>query len=151
MAACFGNESDHTPWVPVQLARLHFWQRPQGELYCHVRTVPDTTTDRVRRCANLCIADATGLVVAELQGLWVQRLASPDQVAQGESMLNVRWESKPRPIVKSTEGRWLGLLFPQRITLQTQLTQRQRCIAKPFSQQGLLLRHGCLLYTSRCV
>ena len=38
----------------------------------------------------------------------------------------------------------LGLLFPQRITLQTQLTQRQRCIAKPFSQQGLLLRHGGL-------
>ena len=130
MAACFGNESDHTPWVPVQLARLHFWQRPQGELYCHVRTVPDTTTDRVRRCANLCIADATGLVVAELQGLWVQRLASPDQVAQGESMLNVRWESKPRPIAKSTEGRWLLLGGEQTLveSLHTALLQAGQAV-----------------------
>ena len=109
MAACFGRESENTPWVPVQIGRLRLRQRPAGEIYCHVQVAPETEAGRKRRRAELCVTDSAGAVLAEISGLVVQRLEGARRSEQDDWYLAVKWQAAQAPFARLSAGRWLLL------------------------------------------
>lgn len=109
MAACFGTESENTPWVPVQIGRLRLHQRPMGEIYCHVRTAPEGADGKNRRRAELCVTDSVGTVLAEISGLVVQRLDGARHSEQDAWYLGVKWQEAQAPAKRVAAGRWLLL------------------------------------------
>ncbi|NMO16396.1 type I polyketide synthase [Pyxidicoccus fallax] len=74
LAACFraATRSEAT-WVPVEVGAVRLWQRPSGELWCHARATGPEQAER--RSLELRLVDGTGAVVAELDGLVLQRLS----------------------------------------------------------------------------
>ena len=109
MAGCFGTEHETTPWVPVHIGKLQLLQRPIGELYCHVRAVATNAETADKRCAELCVADGAGAVVAEISGLVVQRLAGARRFEPDDWYLGVQWPTAPTLAATLTPGRWLLL------------------------------------------
>jgi NADPH:quinone reductase-like Zn-dependent oxidoreductase/acyl carrier protein len=109
MAGCFASEREDTPWVPVQVGALRLLQRPVGELYCHVQALAADAASPGKRRAELCVADGTGAVVAEIGGLVVQRLAGAGRSEQDDWYLAVHWEAAAVASAKLSAGRWLLL------------------------------------------
>lgn len=109
MAACFGRESENTPWVPVQIGKLRLRQRPVGEIYCHVIAAPEAAAGQKRRRAELCVTDGAGAILAEIRGLVVQRLDGAKRSEQDDWYLGVKWQAAHAPAPRISAGRWLLL------------------------------------------
>ena len=111
MAACFRDERDNTPWVPVQITQFILRKPPQGELYCHVKIDPHTASEPTRRRADLWVADAAGNIVAEIAGLVVQRLDGARRSPHEDWFLAASWEavSLASHAHALSTGRWLLL------------------------------------------
>nr|WRX36515.1 hypothetical protein [Cystobacterineae bacterium] len=73
LAACIqAAVRSEATWVPAELGSLRLWQRPAGELWCHVRSSGPEQADR--RCVDLWLVDGTGARVLELGGMVLQRV-----------------------------------------------------------------------------
>ncbi|WP_158624963.1 type I polyketide synthase [Corallococcus terminator] len=110
LASALADGGDAMPWVPVEIGALRLFQRPSGELWCHMRDVSAGQLSPQRRAADLLIVDGTGARVAEVTGLVAQRLAGGARtVEQDRWFLELDWEAAVLPPGRTGAGRWLLL------------------------------------------
>lgn len=107
MAACFSSETEHTPWVPVGLERFRLHQKPSGELFCHVQVDSGFATAQNRRRAMLCVSDVAGTVVAQIDGLVVQRLGGSERAPFDDFFVSTGWQFAQVAAPKLNAARWL--------------------------------------------
>ena len=109
-AGLFAASDETVPWVPVKVGSLRLFQRPSGELWCHVRDGSQEPQTADRRSADLWVVDSAGAVVAEVIGLEAQRLARDARRREEDDwFLEFCWEAAKVPAAKVKSGRWLLL------------------------------------------
>nr|WP_233261551.1 type I polyketide synthase [Vitiosangium sp. GDMCC 1.1324] len=110
MAVALADSGETTPWVPVELGSLRLFQRPSGELWCHVRSVSAGQQAPERRSADFWLVDSTGARVAEISGLVVQRLEGGSRRKEEDDwFLDLTWEPAAPATARVKAGRWLLL------------------------------------------
>jgi acyl transferase domain-containing protein/acyl carrier protein len=101
---------DKASWMPVEVGSLRMLQRPLGELFCHATIAPVARGSEKRRSADLVLVDAQGILVAEIQGLVVERLSSrAPRREEDDWFLELAWEAAPVSAPSVRAGRFLLL------------------------------------------
>jgi epothilone polyketide synthase D len=110
MAATFGDTDEPAPWVPVAVASLRLFRRLGGDLWCHVTWTKSDGHSADRRRADLQVVDGSGMIVAEVAGLVLQRVAvTAPRREDDDWFLALDWEAVAVPETRVSGGRWLLL------------------------------------------
>ncbi|KYF91228.1 hypothetical protein BE20_15355 [Sorangium cellulosum] len=108
VSSAFADRGEATPWVPVEIGSLRWFQRPSGELWCHARSVSHGKPTPDRRSTDFWVVDSTGAIVAEISGLVAQRLAGGVRRREEDDwFMEPAWEPTAVPGSEVTAGRWL--------------------------------------------
>jgi acyl carrier protein/short-subunit dehydrogenase len=110
LASMLTAGAEPTPWVLVQVGAVQLLQSPPGELFCHVTALPPDPMLPERAGADLRIVNSLGSTVAEITGLWAQRLAAAAASREAADLfVSLDWEAAPVPAPRLSSGRWLLL------------------------------------------
>lgn len=119
------SEDDDKSFVPVEVGRLSFYDRPKSQLWAHIRLIK-RNTNAIE--VNLLLCDKIGKVLLDIRDLRCQSLsAGGSSVSKrdlDEWFYQVEWESLPLLTKPKLTGRWL--LFMDSSGVAEKLTEHMR-------------------------
>jgi acyl transferase domain-containing protein/acyl carrier protein len=135
--ATFQDSDRQAVYLPVGVEQLQLYQNPGDRLWCQVQVPAVLNGNTQRLHADLTLFDDTGIVIAEVKGLAVQRatrqaLLRSLQQDLGDWLYRIEWQPKPIATVEQSRSRnWLIMSDSEvaATRLAEQLEERgDRCI-----------------------